>query len=165
MGNYNICSWCKEGFKSHRVEKQGHFKNIYTGEYRFYQFHSMKCLHQFLSLGSYVEVNNNGETKQEENSRIKRTINRENKERILKYGSLENYEKQQKFLQQQKIKRDKNVKIFKNIILPIICILFCFTILKDISWFLAFIFGFIILTDKWVGVTLLTVFSLFLLFF
>jgi hypothetical protein len=165
MGNYNICSWCREGFKSHRVEKQGHFKNIYTGEYKFYQFHSMKCLHQFLGSGSHVEVNNQGETKQEENSRIKRTINRENKEKISQYGSLENYEKYQKLLQQEKTKREENIKIITNVVLPIIFIILLFTTLNDISWFSAIILGGALIMDTKFGFVLLMIYSLFYFLF
>ena len=165
MSNYSICSWCKEGFKSHRFEKRGYFKNIYTGEYRSYQFHSMKCLHQFLSSGSYVEVNSHGETKQEENSRIKRIINRENKEKILQYGSLENYEKHQRLLQQEKIKKEENIKIITNVVLPIIFIILLFTVLNDISWFSVIILGGSLLLDTKFGLILLSIYSLFVILF
>lgn len=165
MGNYNICSWCREGFKSHRVEKQGYFKNIYTDEYKFYQFHSMKCLHQFLSSGSYVEVNNKGETEEEEYRRIKRIINRENKEKILQYGSLENYEKHQKVLQQRKLKKEKNIKTIVNVVLPMIFIILLFTVLNDISWFSVIILGGSFIMDTKFGLFVLTIYTLFYFLF
>ena len=92
MASYDYCSWCKTPFKSHRAEVQNYYKNINTGRYGLYRFHSMKCYHQFIDSGSYVVVNSRGETGEEAGERLKRENEVWERNVVKEYGSMKTIE-------------------------------------------------------------------------
>lgn len=165
MASYDYCSWCKTPFKSHRAEVQNYYKNINTGRYGLYRFHSMKCYHQFIDSGSYVVVNSRGETGEEAGERLKRENEVWERNVVKEYGSMKNYRNHQRYLQQKQINKEKNIKTFVNVILPIIFIILFLTVLDDISWLAVIILGGALLMDTRIGLIALTIYTFCYIFF